>query len=252
MRSSAKELPIFVFADGACSGNPGPGGWGAILVFPDGHVTELGGRAAPTTNNKMELTAVLSALRRLEKRGGEIEIYTDSTYVIHGITRWIWGWRNRNWKTAEGKPVANGEIWKLLFQEVTKRIPMGKIHWNYVKGHSGIPGNERVDVIAVEFSQGHRPTLYDGPLLRYDVPVHDLPENTEVPEPKLKNREPKAQPYSYLSIVGGVPMRHLTWAECERRVKGHSGAKFKKAMSAEQEKAILKEWGLKPAQFDSK
>src|SRR2546428_9885636 len=93
-------MPVVVFADGAAKGNPGPGGWGAIVVTPDGHVTELGGGARHTTNNQMELTAPIEALTHLQRTPGAVAIYTDSTYVIRGIREWIWAWRKRNWKTA--------------------------------------------------------------------------------------------------------------------------------------------------------
>ena len=100
------EQPIVVFCDGASKGNPGPGGWGVVIVTPDGGVTELGGRDAHTTNNKMELTGAISALAELRDIAGPVAMYTDSTYVIKGIREWIWAWRRRGWKTAEGKDVS--------------------------------------------------------------------------------------------------------------------------------------------------
>lgn len=240
--------PIVIFADGACSGNPGPGGWASVIATPDGQIIELGGYEAETTNNKMELTAVGKALRFLESTPGPVHVYTDSVYVINGITKWIWGWQKKGWKTAEGEDVANIEYWKRLSAILARRSKefegeTSKIEWKYVRGHSGVPGNERVDEIAVRFSKGERPKLYKGSLLKYDVAIHDVPENTEVPE--QRKREPKAPAYSYLSLVGATPERHATWAECERRVKGVSGAKFKKCSSAEEEQEILKNWGVK-------
>jgi ribonuclease HI len=192
----------------------------------------------------MEILAALRALDRVREQGGDVEIYTDSVYLIKGITQWIWGWRKNGWKTAEGGEVANQELWKQLsgaLGERRKRFPDSDVLWKWVRGHAGVPGNERVDQIAVEFTQGRRPALYDGPLLGYGVAVHDVPENTDTPE--LRKREEKAPAHSYLSLVGGTPMRHKTWAECERRVKGQSGAKFKKAASPEDEAAILRSWG---------
>lgn len=244
MPKSSREYPILVFTDGACSGNPGPGGWGSIIVTPQGQVTELGGAREPTTNNQMELTAVLRALDRIRDVPGDVEIFTDSVYAIKGITQWIWGWRKNGWKTAEGNEVSNQDLWKQLagvLGERRKRFADAQVDWKWVRGHSGVPGNERVDEIAVAFTQGRRPNLYDGPLLGYGVAVHDVPENTEVPE--LKPRVEKAPAHSYLSLVGSTPMRHKTWAECERRVKGQSGAKFKKAASPEEETSILRSWG---------
>ncbi len=232
-----------IYADGACSGNPGPGGWGVIIATPDGQVTELGGFEADTTNNKMELTAVGRALRHLEELPGLIQVYTDSTYVIFGITKWVWGWRKNGWKTADGKDVANAEFWKRLMAILAKRDKGSPVEFKYTRGHSGIPGNERVEQIAVAFCKGQNAHLYRGPLLKYDIPIYDLPDDTEPPE--LKKREAPKAAHSYLSLVGGTPMRHKDWKDCERRVKGVPGAKFKKAMSAEEDDAILESWGLK-------
>jgi ribonuclease HI len=240
-----KTFHTVVFADGASSGNPGPGGWGAIVATPEGEIIELGAGFRQVTNNQMELSAVIGALERLPDHPHPIGIYTDSTYVIRGITQWVWGWLRKGWKTAEGKDVANADMWRKLLALVGRQKKIAPIEWHYVRGHSGIPGNERVDQIAVEFSKGTRPRLYQGALLSYDVPVHDIPENTELPPEKPRNNGDKSKPYSYLSLVGGTPMRHATWAECERRVKGQSGAKFKKAMSADEEEQILKSWGVR-------
>lgn len=236
--------PIVVFADGASSGNPGPGGWGAVIATPDGQVLELGGGDPQTTNNRMELQGVIEALDALSQKPGPVAVYTDSVYVIRGITQWVWGWRNRGWKTAEGKDVANPDLWKQLMALVARRGKENPIEWHFVRGHRGIPGNERVDEIAVAFSQRRRPSLYRGPLLKYPIAIHDIPDDTSLPE--MKERAPKAAAYSYLSLIGGTPMRHSSWAECERRVKGQSGARFKKAMSAEDETQILRSWGFGP------
>jgi ribonuclease HI len=239
---SAGEFPILIFTDGACSGNPGPGGWGAIIVTTDGQVREIGGGARATTNNQMELLGAIRALEHVRDVGKTvIEVYTDSVYVINGITKWIWGWRKNGWKSKEGKEVLNQDLWKQL-AAVTAKLP--GIEWKWVKGHAGVPGNDRVDEIAVAFSQNRAPRLYVGPLLGYGLAVHDVPENTAVPE--HKPREPKAAAYSYLSLIGDQVERHTSWADCERRVKGRSGAKFKKALSADQELEILAQWGVKP------
>ncbi len=238
---------IIIFADGASSGNPGPGGWGAIIATPEGHVTELGGGAHSTTNNAMELTAVIRAIEKIHGHPGGATVYTDSVYVIRGITQWIWGWRKNGWKTSEGADVANQDLWKKLSGELAKRGKENKVEWKYVRGHSGVAGNERVDEIAVAFSKSKRLALYDGSLLAYDIPLHDVPESEGAGLPDAKPRtEPKAAAFSYLSCVGNTVMRHSTWAECERRVKGRSGAKFKKAMSAGQEEEIAKSWGFRP------
>jgi ribonuclease HI len=244
-----ESRPILVFTDGACSGNPGPGGWGVIIVTPDGKVTELGGHEPETTNNRMELTAVGKALRHLERTPGPLHIYTDSTYVIQGITRWVFGWSRRGWKTAEGGEVANAAYWKRLMALLAQRKQAfppeaSLVEWRYVRGHMGVPGNERVDEIAVAFSKGRHTRLYVGPLRGYGVAVHEVPEDTSLPEEKPQQREASAKAYSYLSEVGRTVMRHATWAACERRVKGVPGARFKKTRSAQDEAKVLEEWGF--------
>ena len=121
-----------------------------------------------------------------------------------------------------------------------------------MRGHTGVPGNERVDEIAVGFTQGPRATLYAGPLLNYPVAIFDLPDNTSLPESAQQGKRPeKAKAYSYVSLVGTLPARHGTWAECERRVKGQSGAKFKKTTSAEDEAKVLRSWGIDPNSLKS-
>ncbi len=241
------EQPIVVFTDGAAKGNPGPGGWGAIIVTPDGSVTELGGGAAHVTNNQMELTGPIEALRHLQRTPGSVALYTDSTYVIRGIREWIWAWKRRGWKTADGGDVLNRDLWEQLASVVAAP---GKqtIEWHYVRGHTGIPGNERVDEIANACALKRRIDLYDGPLIGYPIAVLDLPDDTSLPKRtpgSASGRPGKVAAYSYLSVVDGTPMRHATWAECERRVKGRSGAKFKKAMSAADEVGILRAWGVR-------
>ena len=232
-----------VYCDGACTGNPGPGGWGAIWVQPTGEVLELGAGDPDTTNNRMEMMAAIRALESIALTQGDTIVFTDSTYLIRGITQWVWGWRQRDWKTAEGKAVANQDLWERLIVVTARRRPHGQIDWRYVRGHTGVPGNERVDAIAVAFTKGQWIELYRGPLVGYTVPVYDLPDDQSLPEARPK--EAKKVAYSYLSVVEGVLARHKTWAECERRVKGRSGARFKKALSAEDETSILAAWGVK-------
>ena len=233
-----------IFSDGACSGNPGRGGWAAIVVRPSGEIIELGGGESATTNNRMEMMGAIRGLREVVTTPEPIVLFTDSTYVIRGITQWVWGWRQRGWRTAEGNPVANQDLWEELVRLTAARGPQGGIDWRYVPGHQGIPGNERCDEIAVAYSKGQRIKLYQGPLGKYHVPIHDFPDKqASLPEPRPKKNKQEA--YSYLSLVDGVALRHQTWAECERRVKGRSGARFKKALSAADEAAILNSWGVK-------
>ena len=133
---------VELFTDGACSGNPGPGGWGVLLRY--GEVEkELCGFAAETTNNRMEMMAAISALEAL-KRPCVIDIYTDSSYVRDGITKWIFGWQKRGWKTADKKPVKNVELW----QRLLKALEPHQVEWHWVKGHAGHPENERCDELA--------------------------------------------------------------------------------------------------------
>lgn len=133
---------VTIYTDGACSGNPGPGGWGAILIYGE-HEKELKGGLAETTNNQMELTAAIKALNAL-KKPCDVDLYTDSSYVKGGITQWIEGWKRNGWKTAAKKPVKNSDLW-LALEEARSRH---QVDWHWVKGHAGDPLNERADQLA--------------------------------------------------------------------------------------------------------
>ncbi len=133
---------VTIYTDGACSGNPGPGGWGAILISGE-HRKELNGGEAETTNNRMELTAAIEALRALN-RPCRVELFTDSQYVRMGITDWLAGWKRRSWKNASKKPVKNQDLWQALDAETGRH----QIRWHWVKGHSGHPENDRADALA--------------------------------------------------------------------------------------------------------
>lgn len=135
---------IEIYTDGACKGNPGPGGWGALLISGT-HRRELCGGEAHTTNNRMELTAAIEALAAL-KRPCHVQLYTDSQYVRLGITEWLPQWKKRGWKTADRKPVKNTDLWVALENEIARH----QVHWHWVKGHAGHPGNERADELANE------------------------------------------------------------------------------------------------------
>lgn len=135
---------VVIYTDGACRGNPGPGGWGAVLTTGD-HERTIKGAEMLTTNNRMELLAAISALETL-KRPCDIELVTDSQYVRRGITEWLAQWKRRNWLTASRKPVANADLWRQLEEAVRRHT----IDWRWVKGHSGDPGNERADQLANE------------------------------------------------------------------------------------------------------
>lgn len=135
---------VDIYTDGACRGNPGPGGWGAVLIAGINE-RELKGAEVETTNNRMELTAAIEALAAL-KRPCEVRLFTDSQYVRKGITEWITQWRQRDWRTADRKPVKNVDLWQALSTQIERH----KIEWHWVKGHSGVPGNERADRLANE------------------------------------------------------------------------------------------------------
>jgi len=135
-------MKVTIYSDGACKGNPGPGGWGAVLVSGE-HEKELFGGDPVTTNNRMELTAVIEALRALKRRS-TVEVYTDSQYVQKGISEWLPGWKARGWKTADKKPVKNADLWQVL-EELAKQHD---VSWHWVRGHNGHPGNERADALA--------------------------------------------------------------------------------------------------------
>jgi ribonuclease HI len=138
----AENNTVVIYTDGACSGNPGPGGWGSVLMY-NGHRRELSGGDPSTTNNRMEMTAVIEALDAL-KRSCRIIIHTDSTYVMKGMTEWMDNWKRRGWKTADRKPVKNVDLWQRLDQAMARH----DVEWRWVRGHSGVPENERADELA--------------------------------------------------------------------------------------------------------
>jgi ribonuclease HI len=136
---------IEIYADGACRGNPGPGGWAALLISGDNR-KEVSGSEAHTTNNRMELLAAIGGLEALKKPGSTARVYTDSQYVIKGISEWVANWKQRGWKTADKKPVKNQDLWERLDALAGQH----QLEWHWVRGHSGVEGNERVDQLANE------------------------------------------------------------------------------------------------------
>jgi ribonuclease HI len=137
-----EENVVELFTDGACSGNPGPGGWGVLLRWR-GNERELSGGETPTTNNRMELTAAIEGLKAL-KRPAQVRVWTDSVYVRDGITKWIHGWKRSGWKTADKKPVKNVDLWQALLAAAEPH----EVEWRWIKGHAGHPENERADALA--------------------------------------------------------------------------------------------------------
>ena len=148
--------PVEIATDGACKGNPGPGGWGAVIRSA-GREKELSGGEPLTTNNRMELTAVIEALNAL-KRPCAVTLSTDSRYVMDGLTRWIHGWRRNGWKTADRKPVKNADLWQALIEATARH----RITWQWVKGHAGHPDNERADKLACAAARAHAPANRPG------------------------------------------------------------------------------------------
>lgn len=239
------DKTIFIYSDGACSGNPGPGGWAAVLIFPENRVLELGGGERHTTNNRMEMLGAIEALGAVQSRPEAVKLFTDSGILINGIKSWIHNWKRNGWRTAGGKPVVNQDLWERLDSLVQAR--KGRLSWGHVKGHAGHEINERCDVIAVAFSKNTKIGLYDGPAVGCGYSLLE-PEAGHLREPATHKKSASSRSGSkaggyYLSFVGGSVERHLTWPQCQARVHGVSGARFKKVSSAEEERAALEQWG---------
>ncbi len=230
--------PYIIVSDGACSKNPGPGGWGMILVTPDGRVTEFGGSETETTNNRMELMGFYRGLQevyKLEKKDHQsnvIHFISDSKYVIDGASKYVANWSRKAWRTATGGEVKNQDLWEKILKGFTeiKKLRL-RIEYELVKGHSGHDANERCDQIAVAFAKDQPVDLFSGSVDDYTVIV----------EPHGKNEPFKTV---YLSFVEGVLSRHETWEECQKTTVGRSGAKFKKVKNTKEEEETLKLWGL--------
>ena len=211
------------YTDGSCIGNPGPGGWAVHAELPGGRVVELGGAELETTNNRMELRAAIEAVR-LTADAPAVTIITDSSYVRNGVMRWLAGWKRNGWRTAAGQAVENQPLWIEL-----DRLADGRVTWEWTRAHVGTPGNERCDAIARWFASGVSrlgPDPRNGRRSAIDPP------------------RSAASGTSYLSLVDGIVARHATWAECERRVRGVRGARFKKVRSAAEERQVVASWGL--------
>ncbi|MDB5204274.1 MAG: ribonuclease [Candidatus Taylorbacteria bacterium] len=228
-----------IFTDGSSRGNPGPGGWGTIVSFDElreARVRELGGRNTKTTNNRMELTAVIEGIDFVvsKKLTEDIVLYTDSEYVKKGATEWIHGWKRNDWRTSTKGEVLNRDLWERL-SELLSQI---KIEFKVIKGHSGVVGNERCDVIATTFADGTPDVLFNDIAEKYKVDLDTAKQMFVSKATKSKSSSKKA--YSYVSSIDGVVKTHQTWAECEARVKGKTNARFKKVFSKEEEGALVK------------
>lgn len=313
---SLKDNHIIIFTDGAARGNPGPGGYAAVAIYPNAHgepqIDELGGREDLTTNNRMELKAVIEGIKNFINYYQNLSdysftFYIDSGYVVKGATEWLQGWKQKNWISSTKEPVKNRDLWeeldRLLEQGdgkgfnapiaaagkytsgairagggtvgVRKGAAAGtrgpsalKIEWKLIEGHAGVWGNERCDDIATSYADnkamvdaGKPPlTLYTGPLAEYAAAIKggenilNITAVNQARKDAMKARKAgsasrgvgadgkKAAAYSYVSMVGGKIETHKTWAECEARVKGKSGARFKKCFSQGEEAELIKDY----------
>lgn len=242
---------IIIHTDGAAKGNPGKGGWGTIIILDNKKVIELGDKVKLATNNQMELRAMIEGLKyvsqKIKPKNAEINIYSDSNYLLNGITSWIEGWRVNGWQTKAKQDVLNKEYWEELSLYKEKLALENSLSFNKVKGHNGDPLNERCDDIASGFGLEEDVKLFSGDLEKYKK-VFELSENVEhavaknVPQKKSSSSK---QAYSYVSMVTDKVFADKTWAECEKRVKGKSGAKYKKVFSKEEEQDLIALWTLK-------
>ena len=222
------------YTDGACLGNPGPGGWGVRILYPDGQVREFGGAVPATTNNRMELQAAIEALKRLQPYA-QAHVMSDSRYVIEGLTKWIVHWQRRGWITTAQTPVKNRELWMAL-----QELNHPGVRWQHVRGHRGDPGNERVDAIARAFAQGLTPTLFCGAAGSSADPVAASP----VKRSASSTHQTPFDKARYISLVQGQVALDDDWQACAQRVRGVSGARYKKVHTAEELAAFCAQHGV--------
>jgi ribonuclease HI len=225
---------IIIYCDGSSIGNPGQGGWGAVVAHGK-IVREMGGFDTKTTNNRMELTAALESLQSLSA-GSRVTLHTDSQYVINGITKWVFGWIKNGWQTKEKKDVLNADLWERLANATKKHT----VIWEHVRGHAGIDLNERADMLANGFARKEDVKLFSGTDAAYKEFLKGMPKARVVSKSKSSKKTGAA--YSYVSVIDGKVLTHKTWGECEARVKGKK-AKFKKVFSQEEESVLRQEWG---------
>lgn len=210
-----------IYTDGACLGNPGPGGWGVRIVYAEGTVCELGGMAPATTNNRMELQAVIAALQHVATQP-RLVVHTDSRYVIDGYTKWLPAWRRRGWVTATQTPVKNRDLWSTLAS-----LGHTGVRWQHVYGHRGHPQNERVDTIARAYAAGQAPALFCGQEGAVDDPVV-LSVARTVATPAREQTAGRLGGVRYVSLVRGTLAVDADWPTCAARVQGVPGARYRK------------------------
>lgn len=234
---------ITVYTDGSSRGNPGPGGWGVIIASP-ANVFELAGFDSNTTNNRMEMSAVIAALQFLHKNNQHnnlISIFTDSQYVKNGCEKWVYGWQQRNWTTSKKEPVLNQDLWMVIAELLVLFPSLGFVH---VPAHVGVPANERVDTIATASADTQSlPNLYKGSRSKYQVSlVHDAKLNSSLKIDKTRAKKSTGKANCYLSEVNGEIKEHQNWADCQARVSGKSGVRFRRANSLAEKKQIILDW----------
>jgi len=226
---------LIIYTDGAARNNPGKAGWGVVIVDPEKrHVIELGGASPYATNNQMELTGAIKALEYVSLHkdyvGQKIALYTDSSYVIRGMKQWVHNWQKNGWQTSQKKDVENVRLWQDLLG-----LSQGKdMEWLYVPGHSGVPLNERADVIATQFADHKPEKLFSGGLdsYAYDVRVSKIVKRTT-------SKQKTSKTGYYIVVQQGEVSRYETWAACELVVKGAKNIRFKKVADASGEKKFL-------------
>lgn len=231
-----KKNNLIIYTDGASRGNPGNAGWGAILMTEE-RVIELAGYSKLATNNQMELLAVQKSLEYANKNFSKynIFIHSDSAYVINGITSWIYGWQKNNWITSTKKAVENKEYWQKIF---SLKESFQSIDFIKVAGHSGHIFNDRCDELAVAYALGNKIKLYDGKRVGYEDTLNQITPS------KTKTKTNSKKVYAYISLVDGKIYSDKTWEVCEKRVKGKSGAKYKKVFSKDEETKLIQDFTL--------
>lgn len=245
-----KKNEIIIYTDGSSLGNPGPGGWGAVVILNDGKVIELGARDKDTTNNRMELAGAIEALKEIQKRkpkAKKILVHTDSNYVLNGITMWIYAWVKNGWITKTKEQVLNRDLWEELYKIENNLKYKYEISWQKVSGHAGVHLNERCDKIATELAAGERIILFRGNLKDYEKLFGKISKDHTKTDPNklAKKKNNKGEAYAYVSCVNGKIHSDKTWGACENRVKGKSRAKYKKVFSREEEQDLIALWSLK-------
>lgn len=232
-----KDFDYYLFTDGASSQNPGPGGFGAILISKkddDFSIEELNGGEKKTTNNRMEIMAMIKGLEKTAVNS-KVLIFSDSRYAIQGITSWIKKWIQNGWLTTLKKPVENKDLWQVLDELVANR----DVSFKHIPGHSDISLNERADELAVAFYGNKKIDLFSG--LKTDYLIKFNFSDFDKKFSKVSNKKKTGKAFSYVSVIDGVFEIHKKWDECKERVSGKP-AKFKKVFSQEEEDDIRNSW----------